>query len=621
MSSLLQIGLSNALTAGLLALILLPLARLLGRAALTHAICVLILLKLLTPPILNVPVSIPSFDADAAQSRAPQTIVIAEPTDPVAEEEAEPAQAIAPAEHGSVEDAPQPPRSSFHFWPAVIVVPWLAGSALCLILIGRRVRSLRRVIRLGTAAPLEVQRQAEELACRLGLRRVPPITFIPGTAPPMMLALFARPRLLIPSRFWDRLDLRQRQTLLLHELVHLKRRDHWVRYLELLVTVLYWWNPLAWWARRELREAEEQCCDAWVVSSIPGSARTYMSTLVEAVEFLCDRRHPAAATPMLASGMGQFHCLERRLRMVKLHAINKSLSRGGRAAVLALAAVLPFAPSAARSEQPVQEIVTVEKSAQDVPGDNQHLKVYQLRHADAAAAGDQLIDLGIDASAESRTNSLVVKSLDGDVKAVDGLIQSLDIADDPTADKGDEPKADKADSKEIQKLRDRVKRLSQELNDAQQRLAALEGRDGKVLRFNNLFDRSNPKGNYLELRAGSGRVDAFDSQSGKQLWQFKLDKAEGEPSASVNGRRVVVATPDGKTYYLEARTGKVLSERDPRGRNRNLDAPAAKSSDDDRDRRLRAVEEKLDRLLRQMDKQHDKNNPAAKEGADSPGKE
>src|SRR5205085_10543723 len=128
------------------------------------------------------------------------------------------------------------------------------------------------------------------------------------------------------------------------------------------------------------------------------------------------------------------------------------------------------------------------------------------------------------------------------------------------------------------------------------------------------------RGDYLELRAGTGRVDAFDRDSGKQLWQFKLDKSDGEPSAKMNGRRVVVGTPDGKTYYLEARTGKVLSEKDPRGRNNREPSPDATPSGDDRDRRLRAVEEKLDRLLRQMEDRHNKNDATAKEGGDAPAK-
>ena len=41
-----------------------------------------------------------------------------------------------------------------------------------------------------------------------------------------------------------------REYVLVHELAHFARRDHLVRVLELFVTVLYWWHPVVWLARR-----------------------------------------------------------------------------------------------------------------------------------------------------------------------------------------------------------------------------------------------------------------------------------------------------------------------------------------------------------------------------------
>ena len=39
------------------------------------------------------------------------------------------------------------------------------------------------------------------------------------------------------------------------------------------VTAAFWWLPVVWWVRRTLREAEEQCCDAWVVWTFPDKAQ------------------------------------------------------------------------------------------------------------------------------------------------------------------------------------------------------------------------------------------------------------------------------------------------------------------------------------------------------------
>jgi beta-lactamase regulating signal transducer with metallopeptidase domain len=111
------------------------------------------------------------------------------------------------------------------------------------------------------------------LAGRLGLKRCPSVWLVPGALAPMLWTVGRAPRLLLPTRLLERLDREQLQTLLVHELAHLWRRDHWVRFVELAALGLYWWHPVLWWARRELHEAEEQCCDAWVVWALAGAGR------------------------------------------------------------------------------------------------------------------------------------------------------------------------------------------------------------------------------------------------------------------------------------------------------------------------------------------------------------
>ena len=142
--------------------------------------------------------------------------------------------------------------------------------------------------------------------------------------------------MLLPTGLFQRLPEEQQATLLLHELAHLKRGDHWVRLLEFLACGLYWWLPLVWYASRELREAEEQCCDAWVVSTLPESGRTYATALVETLDFLSEA---PAAVPVLASGIGPVTDLKRRLIMIMRGTTPRSLTWCGCLAVLILGGV------------------------------------------------------------------------------------------------------------------------------------------------------------------------------------------------------------------------------------------------------------------------------------------
>ena len=100
--------------------------------------------------------------------------------------------------------------------------------------------------------PGEWQDRTEELAGQLGLAGCPSVSLVPGRVPPMLWAIGSQPRLLLPAELWSSMSDDERTSLLLHELAHLKRRDHWVRWLELIVAGLYWWHPAAWYIRSAL---------------------------------------------------------------------------------------------------------------------------------------------------------------------------------------------------------------------------------------------------------------------------------------------------------------------------------------------------------------------------------
>ncbi len=201
------------------------------------------------------------------------------------------------------------------------------------------------------------------LAARLGLKRRPIAYLVPGVMPPMLLVLGRSSRLLLPAGLWERLDPVQRDTLLLHELAHLRRADHRVRWLELVVLGLYWWHPVAWWACRVVRDAEEECCDAWVVWAAPESGPAYASTLVETIAYLSGA---PAALPAGASGAGPVRLIKRRLTMILRGSTPRRLSRPALVAMLLLGlGLLPLVPTLA---QPAPEKPPADPRASELAG-------------------------------------------------------------------------------------------------------------------------------------------------------------------------------------------------------------------------------------------------------------
>ncbi len=355
METLLRAGLSNAVAATLMALMVACLSRPLARRpAIRHGLWVLVLLKLITPPVYELPVPWPLPSSDPAR-----ILSVVAPGDEFSVIEVRGAGRCPVDVSGGADGLPfvardarlessdlssvEPPAAPM---PALVTMldgyrwvgaAWLAGSAAVVLLSFRRIRRFQRLLRSARPASWTEQEWIDDWAVRLGVRRAPDLLWVPGRISPMIWCGGLRPSLLLPDDLWKRLAAEQRSTLVVHELAHLRRRDHLVRLLELVVTALFWWHPLVWWMRGPLREAEEQCCDAWVVWAIPEAVRAYAETLLDTLEFLQKSGRPE---PLLASGLGKVPDLRRRLTMIMTGSSRRLTGLSGKLGLLVVAGVM-----------------------------------------------------------------------------------------------------------------------------------------------------------------------------------------------------------------------------------------------------------------------------------------
>jgi beta-lactamase regulating signal transducer with metallopeptidase domain len=348
--ALLFLAVSNAVMATLLAGVAAVVGWMCRRPVVRHTLWLLVLLKLVTPPLIPLHIAWPQ-DSDPLPAHAEPSST-AEPL-AASSAAAEPVTGSPPLEHApapSVEAPSLPMPSVADLGVPAAMTVWLGVSLLWWSVAGLRLARFHRLLRQARPAPTVVQEQGARLARLLGLRRCPPIVFVPVPVSPLLWALGLAPRLLLPERLWQQLDAQQQDALLAHELAHLRRGDHWVRRLEFVVLGLYWWHPVVWWARRRLQEAEEECCDTRVVALLPDAASAYASALVETVTFLA---HTRAAAPVGASGAGQVPLLKRRLTMILTATPPGRPSRAGFWVVLGLGALLlPMTPGAAQTDRP-----------------------------------------------------------------------------------------------------------------------------------------------------------------------------------------------------------------------------------------------------------------------------
>ncbi len=172
------------------------------------------------------------------------------------------------------------------------------------------------------------------------MRNCPSIRILDAHVPPLVFAAWRSLIFLIPARLLKGLDREQLHAVLVHELAHIRRRDHLTRWFEIFVRGIFWWHPLAWWASRQLRQAEEECCDAWVVWALPNSRRSYGEALLWTIEFLAERR---LFSVVAGTALGGSH-VKRRIEMIMNQQLNRRMSWGALIALIVVSAsMLPVA--------------------------------------------------------------------------------------------------------------------------------------------------------------------------------------------------------------------------------------------------------------------------------------
>jgi beta-lactamase regulating signal transducer with metallopeptidase domain len=241
---------------------------------------------------------------------------------------------------------------------------WLGGAVLVTARSFRRTARFFRYARTGKPAPPALRRQVAELAAVLGVR-APPVRVLAGLLSPVVWCLF-RPVLLWPQGLQDRLRGGGRRAVLVHELAHLRRRDHWVRWLELTAAALHWWNPLFWFVRRQLRFHAELACDAWVTGTLPETRRDYAEALLE----VCARSGRAAApSPAVGVGGDGRRDFRRRLTMIMSDRVPCRLAAGPKLCVaLLLLAALPAWTLGQGQPEPKRDAKAIELRAADPQG-------------------------------------------------------------------------------------------------------------------------------------------------------------------------------------------------------------------------------------------------------------
>ncbi len=122
------------------------------------------------------------------------------------------------------------------------------------------------------------QQKLEELTISIGIRHSVRLMHSPLVKVPVMIG-FARPLILLPLSLISHLPPAYIESILLHELAHIRRRDFAMNIFQTCVEAVFFFNPAFLWISSKLREEREACCDNIVVQE-GADKRSYLEALI-----------------------------------------------------------------------------------------------------------------------------------------------------------------------------------------------------------------------------------------------------------------------------------------------------------------------------------------------------
>ena len=231
MNDLFAFAAHNTVAAVVLACLVFVLTRRRRNPPLAHALWLLVLLKLVAPPVVHF--EWPSLNFPRSEARATSSSRMCRDLS---------VQRLRAARELVSETSGRPlpaMTTMFRFArmhpgfrdraPLVFIWLWLGGAVLYSLIAVARIIRFERLLR-GTLPPsTRLERLADQVAARLGVRRVPAVRYLECAPVPFLWCAGGRPMVVLPANLPGQFDDQSLALILGHELAHLRRRDHWVR--------------------------------------------------------------------------------------------------------------------------------------------------------------------------------------------------------------------------------------------------------------------------------------------------------------------------------------------------------------------------------------------------------
>lgn len=310
-----------------------------------------------------------------------------------------------------------------------------------------------------------------------------------------------KPVILIPIALANQLTVAQIESILVHELAHIKRNDYLINVLQMFIETVLFFNPFVWYISRQIRETREYCCDDIVVNN--ANKLSYIKALATLETY-----RQQSLQPVLAAKGSQQHLLTRIKRIMEMKNDNINYSQ-------LIAVVLTFVVLATSiTIVSPNTYAQTKKKKKDTGVSTQTKKIIIKTNDDTddALTKTYVIDIKKDGSTtETRgdNNGKVVKvvTIDDDDVDIDMLIDSISHSTVSKINWKDiEKEVETAiGDKDWEEVRDEIKKAMDEVKIAMTEVIKIEGGENKKMTVvKNTGSSTNRNNNIVIDYSGTG---------------------------------------------------------------------------------------------------------------------
>ena len=245
-------------------------------------------------------------------------------------------------------------------WRAALVALWFLGLTAVLtswVIEWRRIANVRRqAVPLHEGRVVETLRRIEQLA---HIGRPIAVLSSRGSMEPGVFGV-VHPLLLWPEAISTHLDDAHLEAVLVHEAIHIRRRDNLTSLLQMLVEAIFWFHPLVWWMESQLVKERERACDEEVLL-LCRQPQTYAESILKVCELCIE-------SPLICVSGITGADLKRRIHQIMTASIPRKLGVGARLMLVAAGLVTVFVPIVLGQMKGTRVVAAVKASAHAAAG-------------------------------------------------------------------------------------------------------------------------------------------------------------------------------------------------------------------------------------------------------------